>query len=214
MDKSQLYWLFLDFIGGDSIEIEGLYLKPERILRDGNTIEFSIQNPNDISFYTEVLVGYLEEILSDFSKFTNHKFKIHIDNNYPVLYFNEKLKTDIAKVLKSIKTLRIVEELNGIEYIFEIKGQSVGYDAEYDLDNVVIWNEFSPKSGTVYNNATNKVVTTDLDACIQHYKNIIKSTSRYLESDKVYQKLDTVLDEHPLISESWIVQTYHTEFKP
>jgi hypothetical protein len=213
MDKSQLYWVFLDFIGGDSIEIEGLYLKPERILRDGNTIEFSIQNPNDISFYTEVLVGYLEEILSDFSKFTNHKFKIHIDNNYPVLYFNKKLKIDIANTLKSIKTLIVVEELNGVEYRFEIKGRSVGYDTEYDLDNVVIWNEFSPKSGMVYNNTTNKVVTTDLDACIQHYKNIIKSTSRYLESDKVYQKLDTVLDEYPLISESWIVQTYHTAFK-
>jgi len=40
MDKSQLYKLFLDFIGGESIEIEGLYLKPERILRDDNTIEF------------------------------------------------------------------------------------------------------------------------------------------------------------------------------
>ena len=72
MDKSKLYSIFLDFIGGDSIEIEGLYLKPERILRDGNTIEFSIQNPNDVSFYTEVVIEYLDEIMYDFNKFTNH----------------------------------------------------------------------------------------------------------------------------------------------
>ena len=89
MDKSQLYWLFLDFIGGKSIEINGLYLKPERILRDGMTIEFSIQNPNDTSFYLGVIEEFLDDILFDFSKFTNHKFKIHVDTNYPSLYFNE-----------------------------------------------------------------------------------------------------------------------------
>ena len=212
MNKSKLYSIFLDFIGGDSIEIEGLYLKPERILRDGNTIEFSIDNPNDVSFYTEVVIEYLDEIMHDFNKFTNHKFKIYIDNNYPVLYFSKKLKTDITKVLKSIKTLRVVEELNGVEYRFEINGQSVGYDVHSENEHVTIWNDFNPTSGIVYNNTTNQVVTTDLNTCIQYYKNIIESTSRYLESDSIYQKLDSVLDQHPLISTSWIVQAYHTVF--
>ena len=68
MDKSKLYSIFLDFIGGDSIEMEGLYLKPERIMRDGHTIEFSIQNPNDVSYYTEVVIEYLDEIIHDFKE--------------------------------------------------------------------------------------------------------------------------------------------------
>ena len=63
MTKSQLYKLFLNFIGGESIEIEGLYLKPERILRDDNTIEFSIQNPNNISYYLGAIEEYLNDIL-------------------------------------------------------------------------------------------------------------------------------------------------------
>ena len=83
MDKSQLYWLFLEFIGGDSIEIKGLYVKPERIIGNSNTIEFSIENPNDTSFYLGVVNEYLDDILFDFSKFVNHKFKYHIDTNYP-----------------------------------------------------------------------------------------------------------------------------------
>jgi type IV secretory pathway VirB4 component len=89
MDKTQLYWLFLKFIGGEYIDIEGLYLKPERILRDGNTIEFLIHNPNDISFYIAVVEEELDEILLDFSKFTNHKFKYFIDTDYTDIYFNK-----------------------------------------------------------------------------------------------------------------------------
>jgi len=212
MDKSQLYWLFLDFIGGDSIEIEGLHLKPERIMRDGHTMEFSIQNPNDVSFYTEVVIEYLSDTMYDFSKFTNHHFKIHIDTNYPTLYFNKKLKTDISKVLKSIKTLKLVEDLNGVEYKFEIHGESVGYDSDYDAEFITIWNDFNPTSGIVYNNTTNKVLTTDLEFCIQYYRQVINATSRYLESDSIYQKLDAVLDQHPLISSEWIVQSYNTVF--
>jgi len=107
MDKSQLYWLFLDFIGGKTIEIEGLYLKPERILRDGNTIEFSIQNPNDISFYIGVVREHLDDILFDFSKYVNHKFKCHIDTNYPEIYFNKTLKNDIQSYLNSKKILKL-----------------------------------------------------------------------------------------------------------
>ena len=51
MEKNKIFNLFKSFIGSDVIDIEGLYLKPERILKDGHTIEFSIENPNDLSYY-------------------------------------------------------------------------------------------------------------------------------------------------------------------
>jgi hypothetical protein len=38
------------------------------------------------------------------------------------------------------------------------------------------------------------------------------STSAYLESDEVYQGLDVILEEYPLISTEWITQVYHTGF--
>jgi hypothetical protein len=213
MDKSQLYWLFLDFIGGDAIEIEGLYLKPERILKDGNTIAFSIENPNDTSYYIGVITDYLDELLFDFSKFTNHMFKYHIDSNYPELYFNKSLKSEIKRVLQSITTLKLVQGYNDGDIITVIKGNSVGFNIESNYDQITIWNEFEAKSGKVYNETKNNIITTDLIECIDQYLDTIELTSGYLESDVVYQKLDTVLEGYPLISTDWIAQVYHTEFK-
>ena len=212
MDKSQLYWLFLDFIGGESIDINGLYLKPERILRDGMTIEFSIQNPNNTSFYLGVIEEYLDDILFDFSKFTNHKFKIHVDTNYPSLYFNEKLKNDIEKVLKSITTIKLTRESQYHEMITEITGKSTGFNVEYDHDRIILWNEFDATSGITYNNTTGDVLLDNLGECIDYYLKTIESTSAYLESDAVYQELDFVFDEYPLIASDWVAQMYHTGF--
>jgi hypothetical protein len=212
MDKSQLYWIFLDFIGEDSIEIGGLYIKPERILMDGNTIEFSIDNTNDTSFYLGVVGEYLDDILFDFSKFVNHKFKYHIDTNYPEIYFNETLKNDIKKVLQSITTLKLSREYSSHTIIAEIKGHSVGFNVESNYDQINIWNEFDAKSGKVYNETTNTILTTDLNECVENYIGIIESYSAYLESDTVYQELDMVLEDYPLISTEWVAQVYHTGF--
>jgi hypothetical protein len=217
MDKSQLYWLFLGFIGEESIDIGGLYLKPERILRDGNTMEFSIQNPNDISFYLEVVKELLDDLMYDFSKFTNHKFKIHVDTNYPELYFNKKLKTDITKVLKSIKTLKLSNPTNNPSarnvISVEITGRSVDFNAESNMDSISIWNEFDAESGIVYNRDNGTILHKDLGECIDYYFQTIESDSAYLESDEVYKELDTVLSDHPLIDGGWVTQSYHTGFR-
>ena len=76
MDKSKVYELFLDFIGGNSIEIEGIRLKPERMESDGRTIEFSIQNFNDVPYYSEIIIEDLKDVMNDFSKYTNSQYKV------------------------------------------------------------------------------------------------------------------------------------------
>ena len=212
MDKSQLYKLFLNFIGGESIEIEGLYLKPERILRDDNTIEFSIQNPNNISYYLGAIEEYLNDILFDFGKFTNSVFKIHVDTNYPVIYFNKKLKNDISKVLKSIKTLKLSNSSGNDMINTEITGRSVDFNVELGDDSIYIWNEFDAESGIVYSENHGTKLTSNLEKCIDYYFQTIESNSRYLESEEVYQELDVVLADYPLIP-SWLTQIYHTSFK-
>ena len=160
MTKSQLYKLFLNFIGGESIEIEGLYLKPERILRDDNTIEFSIQNPNNISYYLGAIEEYLNDILFDFGKFTNSVFKIHVDTNYPVIYFNKKLKNDISKVLKSIKTLKLSNSSGNDMINTEITGRSVDFNVELGNDSIYIWNEFDAITNYYnFEDTTNNIYT-------------------------------------------------------
>ena len=210
MEKNKIFNLFKSFIGSDVINIEGLYLKPERMLKDGHTIEFSIENPNDLSYYIGIVVEYLDDILFDFSKFTNFKFKYHIDSNYPELYLNETLKNDIQSYLNNKKILRL-ETKNGL--IVKIKGNSLDFWVEYDYDRIMLWNEFEAKSGIIYNEQYEDIISEDLSESIDKYLQIIESTSAYLESDKVYQGLDSILEEHPLISSDWIALVYHTGFK-
>lgn len=210
MEKNKIFNLFKTFIGSDVIDIEGLYLKPKRILKDGHTIEFSIENPNNLSYYMGIVVEYLDDILFDFSKITNIKFKYHIDTNYPVLYLNETLKNDIQTYLNSKKILRL-EGKNGL--IVKIKGNSLGFWSEYDFEQIFLWNDFEAKSGIIYNEQYEDIISEDLNESIDKYLQIIESTSAYLESDEVYQRLDSILEQHSLISSDWIALVYHTEFK-
>ena len=210
MEKTKIFNLFKSFIGSDLINIEGLYLKPERILKDGHTIEFSIENPNDLSYYIGNVVEYLDDILFDFSKFTNFKFNYHIDTNYPMLYLNETLKNDIQTYLNSKKILRL-EGKNGL--IVKIKGNSLGFWLEYHFEQIFLWNDFEAKSGIIYNEQYEDIISEDLNESIDKYLQIIESTSAYLESDEVYQGLDSILEQHSLISSNWIALVYHTGFK-
>jgi len=209
MEKTKIFNLFKSFIGSDVIDIEGLYLKPERILKDGQTIEFSIENPNDLSYYMGIVTEYLDDILFDFSKFTNFKFNYHIDTNYPELYLNETLKNDIQTYLNSKKRLRLI---GSNRIAVTIDGKSLGFWTEFDSDRISIWNEFEPNSGVVYDLMSKEVISEDLHECIDQYLKIIESDSSYLESDEVYQGLDLILDDYPLISCDWIVLVYHTGF--
>ena len=206
---SKFFNLFKSFIGSDVVNIEGLYLKPERILKDGQTIEFSIENPDDLSYYMNIVVEYLDDILFDFSKFTNFKFKYHIDTNYPELYLNETLKNDIQTYLNSKKRLRLI---GSNRIAVTIDGKSLGFWTEFDSDRIFIWNEFEPNSGVVYDLMSKEVISEDLHECIDQYLKIIESDSSYLESDEVYQGLDLILDDYPLISCDWIALVYHTGF--
>ena len=107
MSKLNIYKLFLKFIGGNSIEIKGLYLKPKRIFKDVLTIEFSIENPNEISYYIDVVGDYLNNTLFDFGKFTNIMLSYTIEYDGPRLYLNKTLKNDIKSYLNSKKTLSL-----------------------------------------------------------------------------------------------------------
>ena len=209
MEKNKIFNLFKSFIGSDVVNIEGLYLKPERILKDGQTIEFSIENPDDLSYYMDIVVEYLDDILLDFSKFNNFKFKYHIDTNYPVLYFNETLKNNIQTYLNSKKRLRLI---GSNRIAVTIDGKSLGFWTEFESDRLFIWNEFEPNSGVAYDLMSKEVISEDLHECIDQYLKIIESDSAYLESDEVYQGLDSILEDYPLISCDWIALVYHTGF--
>ena len=57
-------------------------------------IEFSIENPNEISYYIDVVGDYLNDTLFDFGKFTNIMLSHTIEYDGPRLYLNKTLKRE------------------------------------------------------------------------------------------------------------------------
>lgn len=208
MDKSKVYELFLDFIGGNSIEIEGIHLKPERIEIDGRTIEFSIQNFNDVPYYSEIILDYLKDVMDDFSKYTNIYFKPHLSFGLDGVYLNKTVKNQIQSVLDSKTTL----QLSTYNKTVKIMGSSTGFNIESHDDTIMIWNEFDAKRGIWYYSNTNEEISRDLGECISEYFDIIENDSRGTESERVYVEFDDILSKYPLISAEWTVLYYHTGF--
>lgn len=211
MDKSKVYELFLDFIGGNSIEIEGIegiHLKPERMGRDTGTIEFSIQNFNDVPYYSEIIIEYLKDVMNDFSKYTNIYFKPRLLDEYMGIYLNETVKNQIQSVFDSKTTL----QLSTYNKTVKIMGSSTGFNIESHDDTIMIWNEFDAKRGIWYYSNTNEEISRDLGECISEYFDIIENDSRGTESERVYVELDDILSKYPLISAGWTVLYYHTGF--
>lgn len=209
MSKLNIYKLFLKFIGGNSLEIKGLYLKPKRILKDVLTIEFSIENPNEISYYIDVVGEYLNDTLFDFGKFTNITLSHTIEYDGHRLYLNKTLKNNIKSYLNSKKTLTLTSYHNTK---VTLAGKSVGFDFDYGYDTIHIWNEFKSESGIVYDTKLKKVISNDLEECIEKYLEIIESDTVYLESEHVYNELDEILSDYPLINTSWLSMQYGTWF--
>ena len=209
MSKLNIYKLFLKFIGGNSIEIKGLYLKPKRILKDVLTIEFSIENPNEISYYIDVVGDYLNNTLFDFGKFTNIMLSHTIEYDGPRLYLNKTLKNNIKSYLNSKKTLSLSSYHNTK---VTLTGKSVGFSFDYGYDTIYIWNEFKSESGIVYDTKLKKVISNDLEECIEKYLQIIESDTVYLESEHVYNELDEILSDYPLIDTDWLSIQYSSSF--
>ena len=209
MSKLNIYKLFLKFIGGNSIEIKGLYLKPKRILKDVLTIEFSIENPNEISYYIDVVGDYLNDTLFDFGKFTNIMLSHTIEYDGPRLYLNKTLKNNIKSYLNSKKTLSLSSYHNTN---VTLTGKSVGFSFDYGYDTIYIWNEFKSESGIAYDTKLKKVISNDLEECIEKYLQIIESDTVYLESEHVYNELDEILSDYPLIDTDWLSIQYSTSF--
>ena len=209
MSKLNIYKLFLKFIGGNSIEIKGLYLKPKRILKDVLTIEFSIENPNEISYYIDVVGDYLNDTLFDFGKFTNIMLSHTIEYDGPRLYLNKTLKNNIKSYLNSKKTLSLSSYHNTK---VTLTGKSVVFNFDYGYDTIYIWNEFKSESGIAYDTKLKKVISNDLEECIEKYLQIIESDTVYLESEHVYNELDEILSDYPLIDTDWLSIQYSTSF--
>jgi hypothetical protein len=222
MNIEKILKLFKHFIGGDTIDVEGLKLMPTTIEKgeigrqqNEYIVNFELSNPNDISYFTPIVKDELTIIADEFKEYTNQRLYIGLYNNVKRgLYLNEELKNKIQKVFDDLPYISFMMSMHvatsryvvPVEY--KIYGVSEGITYNWEEDNYWIRNNFKPLK------ATRDGEFVDIGGVIDEYMNFLENKEIYWETDNLYSKIDSIIvtQKYPLLSQDYVATYYDTRF--
>ena len=160
MNIEKIFKLFKHFIGGDTIDIEGLKLTPTTIEKgeigrqqNGYLVNFELSNPKDISYFTPIVKDELSIITDEFREYTNQKLYVGLYNNVKRgLYLNEELKGKIQKVFDDLPYISFMmsKHVATSKYVvpveYKIYGVSEGITYNWEEDYYWIRNKYNSLS--------------------------------------------------------------------
>ena len=215
MEPTQIKKLFIDFFG-EKIEIYGLFVEligVESIDWEGKSkiydFDFEITNPNDISYYTVPIEWEIQELIDEFTNYVDVRVSTTFfsQTGKRDLYFNKEKTKEIETAFKKVDTIKFTTGTPFIGYKrYEIKIKSFGYKKGYEHEQIWLDNVIKPIS------ATKNGEPCDIDeAILQYYEEFLPSKETYWESEHLYQHLDQVLSSIPSIGNNDILLEYSTE---
>jgi hypothetical protein len=210
ISEDKLLKLFKNF-AGETVNLFGLVCVPFVVkFKENSTIVFTIQNPNDISYFYTIVEEELLEIVNEFGEYVNIKFKLNVMWGYtPQFYLSDEVKNKIQKVFDSVKEIKFTTGTPFVGYrrwIINIK--SVGFKTEYfDADSFYIKNNVVPIS------ATKNGENVDVNEAINEYiDEFLPRAEIYHETERYYQDIDQVIAQYPLLSADYVATYYDTKF--
>jgi hypothetical protein len=218
MDQEKILKLFKRFVGG-VIDLHGLkcipvsvgeFGTPHKLIIEFYPIQFKLENPNDVPYYSPIVESELFDIVEEFSGYVNLNLESEVLlEGKSELYFNNEVKNKIQKVFDSVKEIKFTTGTPFVGYrrwIINIK--SVGFKTEYfDADSFYIKNNVVPISAT--KNGENVDVNEAINVYIDEF---LPRAEIYHETEKYYQDIDQVIVQYPLLSADYVATYYDTKF--
>ena len=105
--------------------------------KENSTIVFTIQNPNDISYFYTIVEEELLEIVNEFGEYVNIKFKLNVMWGYtPQFYLSDEVKDKIQDVFDSLREIKFITGTPFIGYKrWNIQIESIGLLSKYFDDH-------------------------------------------------------------------------------
>lgn len=219
MDNEKILKLFKKF-AGDPLNIYGLLVTPVKVEASSKTFRgtdltnmyFKVTNPNDVSYFSPIVEDYIYDETEDFESFVNENIEVYFVPSFKTgMYINEELKSKIQKVFDSVK---VIEFTTGTPFVgykrYKLFIESVGLSiGGWDNDSYYIMNNAKIKSA--YKNGE----PCDIKEAKDEYTEIfLPNEDSYWETENLYGKIDNILNEYPLFSDSYnnVASYYDTKF--
>lgn len=217
-DSKKILELFKKF-AGDQINIHGLIVNPLKVeisSKDVNeyVMYFDIKNPNDFPYYTEIVLNDLYDEVESFGDFISEKIEPTFIPSVNIgLYLTDEVKNRIQNVFDSVKSITFVSPYSNTseEGKYELFIDSVGLSIKSFIED----NAF-------YITNTVKVIRAKKDgdwylpkSVVSEYINgFLSMVGSYWETEKLYGKIDRILDDYPLLTDKYNNTTsyYNTKF--
>lgn len=218
-DSKKILELFKKF-ARNRIDIHGLIVIPVKVeisSKDVNAyvMYFDIKNPNDVPYFTEIILNDLYDEVESFGDFISEKIEpTFIPNAASTgLYLNDEVKYRIQNVFNSVKSITFVSPYSNTseESKYELFIDSVGLsiktgrweDAFYITNNVKVIR--AKKDGDWY--LPKSVIS-------EYINGFLPQVESYWESENLYGKIDSILNDYPLLTDEYnnIVGYYNTKF--
>jgi hypothetical protein len=210
ISEEKILNLFKKF-AGETINLFGLVCVPFVVkFKESYQIVFTIQNPNDISYYYAIVEEELLEIVDEFGEYLNTKFKLNVMWGYtPEFYLNDEVRDKIQDVFNSVREIKFTTGTPFIGYkrwVINIK--SVGFKTEsFDADSFYIKNNVVPIS------ATKNGENVDVNEAINEYiDEFLPRAEIYHETERYYIDIDQVITQYPLLGADYVATYYDTKF--
>ena len=216
MDTDKILELFKKY-AGDKINLYGLIVTPVLVepsfqIRNAYNIFFDIENPNNVPYFTEIVVGEIDDDVETFQSMINERlYALLSPKTKKGIYFNKELQQKIQNVFDSVKTIKFVTGTPFIGYQrYEIQVESVGFKIDaYDTDSFYIINNVKPLR------ATKNGEEMDIQKAIYEYVDeFLPTVENYWETENLYSPIVYILNDYPLLTDRWghIAGYYDTKF--
>lgn len=216
MDTEKILELFKKY-AGDKIDLYGLIVTPVLVEPSFKTkgqynIFFNFENPNNVSYLTEMISNELSEDVYSFESIINEKINTYLVPTIKRgLYFNNELKEKIQKVFDSVKIIKFVTGTPFIGYKkYEIHVKSIGFKTSYyDDESFYIYNHVKPIKAT----KNGEEIDVE-DAIFEYYENFLPDKETYWETENLYSPIDAILNQYPLLTDRFghLAGYYDTKF--
>jgi len=149
MNQEKILRLFKKF-AGDEINLHGLKCipvgvgelgTPHKSIKEFYPIQFKLENPNDVPYYSPIVGEELFEIVEGFSEYVNLNLESEILlEGKSKLYLNSEVQNEIQKVFDSVREIKFTTGTPFVGYRrYVINIESVGLKTKhFDQDSYYI----------------------------------------------------------------------------
>jgi hypothetical protein len=205
MENNKILKIFKNF-AGKRLNIQGLIVIPVKVEPNGLknkrlNMYFNVFNPNDISYFSPIVEGYLYDETEEFGDYINEKIDVYFANySQEGIFLNKELTSKIQKVFDSVDTIKFFTGTPFVgyqRYVLHIR--SVGVSTDYwDVDSFHILNNVKVISAEKNGEPWDPKIVSEI-----YIKEFLSYKEKYYETEEYYKQIDTILNGYPLFDDQY-----------